>query len=228
MGQIIVYCGNDIVSSRKAFLDQLQSLKERNFEVVRILGKDVKEEQLELLSSPATLFGQKQCLAIEELLSGQKNKEREKVLMILSASSFPVFVWESKEFSKPEQTKFGKEFVFKNFKLPEVLFKYLEKLSPGKISENLSLFHRALESVDPTYIFIMLVRQIRLLILVAEDEAGSLPSWQVGKLCQQTQQFKKEKLYEIYKRLLEIDFQQKTSILPFSLSQSLDLLITKI
>lgn len=232
MNKIYVFCGDDIISSRKAFLDELDSLREQKFEVRRISGKDVNAEQLELLSSSTTLFGQKQCLAIEGLLSLPKSKEKDNVSEMVTRRfgglDCNVVIWEGKEYSRTEQQKYPQNFIFKNFKLPEVLFKFLEKLIPNKTTENLNFFHQTIGSVDPAFIFLMLVRQIRLLILVADNEVSGLPFWQIHKLAAQAKMFDKEKLYEIYKRLLEMDFRQKTSSFVLGLSSELDLLLADI
>lgn len=232
MSKITVYCGDDIISSRRAFLDELESLRNQNLELTKISGKELDVNQLELLSTPISLFGQKRCLAIDGLLSLPKSKDKDKIIEIVTRRigglDCYIVIWEKKDFSRAEQQKFGQEFIFKNFKLPEVLFKFLEKLSPSKTAENLRMFSAVIESVDPAFVFLMLVRQIRLLILSSENEVDSLPPWQVHKLSSQAKLFEKEKLCEIYKRLLEIDFQQKTSSFASDLSSELDLLLADI
>jgi len=228
MAKIIVYCGDDIISSRKAFLEHLQSLKDQDFDIQRIFGKDLTEEQLELFSGPVGLFGQKRCLAIEGLLSLPKSREKNKILEIVKLLDCYLVDWETKEFSKSEQQKLGQKFVFKNFKLPEVLFKFLDKLSPSKTSENLRMFRLAIETVDPAFVFLMLARQIRLLILASENNLSGLPSWQSQKLFSQAKLFEKTKLCGLYQKLLDIDFHQKTSRSAFSLVSVLDLLMTEI
>ena len=228
MAKIYIYCGDDIVSSRKAFLDYLQSLQAENFELVRTNGKDLTEELLELLSSPVSLFGQKQVLVIENLLAGQKSKDKEKIIELIGRLACDVVFWESKDFKKDEEEKFPKTFVFKNFKLPSVLFNFLGNLSPGKTKANLDSFHQVIRDVDPAFVFLMLVRQFRHLILASEDELSGMPSWQSSKLFRQAKLFKKENLLAIYGRLLEIDYKQKTSQMIKDLIFELDLLLADI
>ncbi len=62
MTNIFVFSGEDIISSRKAFLEYLDSLKSKDYEVVRINGKDASEETLILNSAQNSLFGQKKLL----------------------------------------------------------------------------------------------------------------------------------------------------------------------
>lgn len=229
MNQVIIFGGDDLVSSRKAFLEYLESLKKDDFVVERATGKNLTGESLELLTSPTSLFGEKKALAIENLLSGPKGKEKDKIIEIVSLLHCPIVVWENKEFSKTEQQKFPLNFVFRNFKLPSCVFSFLEKLAPGKSGNNLENLLLALEVSEAGFLFLMLVRQIRLLIL-AKDLALSpkTPSWQKGKLENQAKDFSMEQLTALYQKLLEIDFQQKTSATPFPLEHQLELLVAEI
>lgn len=228
MVKIIVYTGEDIISSRKAFLEYLESLKNEDYEVVRINGKDASEETLILHSAAYSLFGQKKLLAIDNLLSGKKFKENEKILKTLSSLECEVVIWENKDFSKSDTLKYP-NFVFHNFKLPEVLYKFLDNLSPGETGSNLMFFRKAVENTDPNFLFLMLVRQIRLLILSSDKkDLLKLAPWQKGKLQKQAKLFTLEKLKEINQKLLQIDFREKTSQTPFSLEQQLELLLTEI
>lgn len=227
MSQIFVYSGEDIISSRKAFLDHLESLKLRNLEEMRINGKDISDEALENILGSQTLFGEKRVLSVENFLTGQKTKEKEKILeKILSFKDATVIFWENKDFSRNEQLKFSQCFIFKNFKLPSSLFVFLESLSPKNIQENLLRFRNAIAAVDPNFIFLMMVRQIRLLILSKNINTKlTLPPWQISKLKKQANLFELENLIEIYKKLQRIDFEQKTSSSPFPLEHDLELLL---
>jgi DNA polymerase III delta subunit len=230
MNQVFVYCGDDIVSSRKAFLNHLEGFSKDGLEIAKIAGKELSLESLEMLSCPVSLFGEKRALAIESLLAGQKTKEKEKIIDKLALlSDCSVVIWEGKEFSKTDQLKYPKNFIFKNFKLPQVLFSFLDALSPGNTGANLKYLHEVLITVEASYLFLMLVRQIRLLILAQNEKAlAKLAPWQRSKLVKQAKAFPLPKLLDIYKKLLQIDYQQKTSSLSLPLAQTLELLITEI
>jgi len=228
MSQISVYSGEDIISSRKAFLEHLERLKNEDFEIYRVAGKDITEESLALLSSPTSLFGQKRVLVIENLLAGTKSKEKNKIIQIVSLLNCALVLWENKNFTKGDQLKYP-NFVFKNFKLPQVLFKFLDSLSPKKINDNLRLFREAIESTDPNFLFLMLIRQIRLLILASDkNDLLKLAPWQKAKLQKQAQFFSLDELKQINRRLLQIDFEQKTSRTPFLIEKQLEILLTEI
>lgn len=230
MNNIFVYCGDDIVSSRKAFLTHLEGLKKDNLEVTKVAAKELTLEFLEMLSAPTSLFGEKRVLAVEGLLSGQKSREKETIIDKISRmTDCAVVVWEGKEYLKPDQLKYPKSFLFKNFKLPQALFGFLDSLSPAETRANLKYFHQVLETVDAAYLFLMLARQIRLLIMAKEEKClFKLAPWQRSKLMKQSKAFELPQLLAIYKKLLLIDYQQKTSSLPLPIAQSLELLITEI
>ena len=228
MFQISVYSGEDIISSRKAFLEHLERLKNEDFEICRVAGKDITEESLALLSSPTSLFGQKRVLVIENWLTGTKSKEKNKIIQNVSLLNCALVIWENKNFTKGDQLKYP-NFVFKNFKLPPVLFKFLDSLGPKKINDNLRLFREAVESTDPNFLFLMLIRQIRLLILASDkNDLLKLAPWQKAKLQKQAQFFSLDELRQINKRLLQIDFEQKTSRTPFLIEKQLEILLTEI
>jgi DNA polymerase III delta subunit len=228
MKQIFVYSGNDIVSSRKGFIAHQETLKSQGLEVAQVLGKDLTAEKLKMLSSPTTLFGQKRALAIEELLGGRKSKEQEKVIEEISSVESPIVIWEGKDFSRADQAKFPRPFIFKNFKLPEQMFKFLGSIEPGKKKENVIGLRTTLESVEPGFLFLMLVRQARMLVLAKDGALGRMPPWQQARIKKQAACFELNDLKKLYRQLLKIDYQQKTSSLPFDLSQMLELLMCEL
>lgn len=234
MNQIFVFSGDDLVSSRKAFLEHLENLQKKGVEVVKFQGKELTEEKLELLNTPTSLFGDKRIIVIENLLSGTKSKDKENSLKLLATRSQAQFgevvvIWEGKDFTKSDQLKYPTGFIFKNYKLPQETFRFLETLSPGKTAGNLQNFHKTLATVDPNFLFLMLIRQIRLLIMAKDNKQDPKTApWQAARLKKQADLFVLDHLLEINRRLLAIDYAQKTSASPFSLDQELELLLTEI
>jgi len=230
MSKIFVYSGEDIISSRKAFLEHLESLKKDNLLVEKVEGKSLNSELLENLLGSTTLFGEKKVLAVDNFLSQPKAKDKEEILeKILSFENGLVLFWENKDFSRTNQQKYPKEFIFKNFKLPSVLFKFLDSLAPGQTESSLKLYQQTIGQTDASFVFLMMVRQLRLLLL-AKDKKDllKLASWQKAKLKKQAAFFKEEQLIKTYEKLLKIDFQQKTSSTPYSLEHQLELLLLEI
>jgi len=72
--------------------------------------------------------------------------------------------------------------------------------------------------------FVMLARQIRLLIKIKDGSIPPGPPFMIAKLKKQAQDFTLEKLLKIHDQLFMIDQAAKTSGSFFTLGQELDLL----
>jgi hypothetical protein len=80
-------------------------------------------------------------------------------------------------------------------------------------------------------IFSLLAGRVRQLLEIKESDAESfkgLPDWRREKLERQSKLFTFEQLRTLYRQLLEIDHQQKTSQAPLSLFFSLDLVVSNL
>jgi len=226
---ITVFHGDSLVMSRKAFLEALETARGENKEVVHLEGKTLSPNKLTLALESKSLFKDDKNIFIENLLSLPKSKEKEKLTKILGDNrSLGIFLWEGRELNRSFLEE-NHHFKFQIFKLPSIIFKFLENLRPGNTQVLLDFFHQSLERDDPEMVFALLIRQIRLLILAKEGEKYLTGAgWQKSKLINQAKLFTQEQLKIIYKKLLLIDFQKKTSQTPFSLISCLDLLLMEI
>jgi DNA polymerase-3 subunit delta len=95
------------------------------------------------------------------------------------------------------------------------IFSVVDKL--GDARGTLPRLQRLLEDQDPSYVFLMLVRQFRLMILarraieIGEDPIRSMnvPPFVVKKVSAQSRQFTSLELKDIYRRLLDLDVSVK-------------------
>ena len=227
MSNIYIYHGENNATSRLAYIDHLEVLKAKGYEIVPIIGKELTGEVLETNLSSNSLFGNLRSLAIENFFSLSKSKEREDLIDKISKYKEIIVFWESKDLSKSIYAK-NPIFTLKNYKLPQVLFSFLDSLVPGKPKENLNQLQKTIEFVEEGYIFAMMARQIRLLILAKDKCLDSMLPWQSGKLYKQAENFEMKKLITIYNKILEIDFLEKTSQTPFSLYSQLQVLMMTI
>lgn len=228
MTKIYIFSGDDIVSSRKAYTDQIEIFKKEN-EMEYVNAKDIDETFLENIFGSLDLFGKNRILATENFFSGKSNKLRGGLIEKILSFKKAVFIdWEEKEISKTETEKLGKSLIIKNFKLPNLLFKFLDSINPENKKENIILLKKVLENLDPGFVFSMLIRQIRLLILASDNETITMAPWQKRNLENQFKHFSKDKLINLYKKLLEIDLRQKTSSSPFDLNSELEFFIANL
>lgn len=120
--------------------------------------------------------------------------------------------------SLPKDTK------VEEFKLPKVIFLFLESFYPRNFKSCLMTFHKVVEIEPVEFIVALLARHLKDLYLIKIDDSSlSYPSWRISKLRNQSKNFSKEELKSIISDLAEIDILSKTSKL--NIINSLDLLI---
>lgn len=112
------------------------------------------------------------------------------------------------------------------FKLPKILWSFLELLHPGAGASSVRQFHKVIETEPVEFVFTLMARQLRDLYWIKIDSISTgFPSWKIGKLRNQASRFSIEKLQEIIGLLADIDIKVKTG--KADLVSSLDLLILK-
>ena len=157
------------------------------------------------------IFSDKTLIILENYLSGKK-----KLDIDLANISGDLVFFENKEVSKTLTSGFR----VLEFKLPTLIWKFTDSLKPISGKYLVGLYREVLKQTDPEFIFAMLIRQFRLML----DPTG-LPAWQAGKIKTQAKVFGEKHLMEIYRKLLEIDFEQKNGLTPFTLSSKIEMLI---
>lgn len=228
---ITIIHGNDIVSSRRFFLEEKQKFPEAPF----LDGEKVTATDLAQIFEGGGLFEESKTVFIEHFFNRKKRKDEFTMLSeyLQRQSSHTIYLWEGKELEKSSLTAV-KTAVPRVFKLPQTLFVFLDSLKPGNGKQLITLFHQTLETTDAEMVFFMLVRQFRLLLALSEpsneqiDELKRLAPWQRTKLEQQAKSFGKEELRAIYHRLFGIETRQKTGTLSNSILTNIDFLLLEI
>lgn len=230
---ITVIHGDDIASSRKYLSEEKQRLK--HFIVFE--GNALNISDLAQNIEGNSLFGDKITVIIENFIS-KKSKlsdETKKILDFLKKhKDAEIIFWEGKELSK-KNAEIVPGAKSKLFKIPQLLFMFLDNIKPNASNSSIALFHEVLENVEVELIFFMLIRQFRLMLGLSDmssaeniDEVIRLAPWQKEKLERQMRLFPIQKLKKMYRILYEIDIMQKTGKTIFSLIQSIDFLLLEI
>lgn len=206
---ITILHGENIAASRRE-LDRTRS--DFRGEVVLLEGKNLSETDFIQATQAGSLFGEKKLVIIENLLSGKK-----KLDLDLASIRAEVVFWEEKALPKTVLDFFKKASV-KEFKVATVIFKLVDSLYPNRGKEAVRLFRECLKTEEPEYIFVMIVRQFRLML----NPEGLAP-WQEGKINSQAKAFCQARLEEVYKQLLDLDFQNKQGLLAVNLATTLEL-----
>ena len=220
--KIIVLHGDD----EKKIYERLQKFvtvaKERAWELCHIDGSEASiREQL----SSSSLFSKNRFFILKETSKlGKKELEwldknyenLDGTLIIYHEGIIPITILKA----LPKETK------IEEFKLPVLLWNFLDGMVPGNCPREVSALHKIIEKQPVEFIFSLIARHFRDLYWVATDSSSTgFPSWKIGKLKSQSSKFKLEHLKEIIGKLTEIDIKVKTS--KANLTDELDLLIIK-
>jgi len=220
---LILLHGDDISQSQ----DALHLLRVDQDEIVNFDGKRVLLEEIKQASESLSLFGEKRLIIIENLFSKSSKDDLKTIVSYLSdlKSDYDIIIWEGKLVSKRETNKLGKKWQIKDFSIPKIIFTLMESVWPKNNMKMLELVSKAREyKVSDEFIFLMLVRQIRMLILAKDNGLTGMPFWMAGKFSKQAGYFETEALILLYKKLLAIDIKQKTGRGAYNMGGELDLL----
>lgn len=218
--KIILLHGDDELKSYERLRKFVETAKARSWEVVYL-----DETELSFLEAvrSRSLFGGERFYILKDIKKvGKKevdwlNKNSEKAegnLIIYHPSVASVTFMKS----LPKATK------VEEFKLPKLIFQFLDSFIPKNAKRAIDLLHQVAVNQPPEFIFSLIAKHIRDLYWVSVDRATlPYPSWRVGKLKSQAEKFEVTKLKGLLSELTEIDIQTKTS--NAEAIPSLDLLI---
>ncbi|HSX09682.1 MAG TPA: hypothetical protein VLF93_06005 [Candidatus Saccharimonadales bacterium] len=251
---ITIIHGSDIALSRKHFLDEKQKYSD-----AILLDADVIDlTYLMQLFDGGGLFGETKYLFIEQLLTKRKkSSDLPQILTYLekNANEHTIILWEGKELERASLNLI-KTAIVKVFKLPQTLFQFLDALAPDNGKLLIKLFHQTIESSETEMVFFMLVRQVRILLALSNqeksrhsgeedrqiqnpdsgqarmtesiDELKRLAPWQKSKLERQAHLFQTEELLNLYNQLFQIEVGQKTGGLSAPMISTIDFLLAEV
>lgn len=224
---ITIVHGDDIVSSRNYYISRRQQVERP----VILYGENLNMNHLAQVFQSTTFFDTTNKNVFIEIFF-QKKDNKDFILYLQSqGEKSNILIWEPKELSKAQLNLF-KNAEIKHFLLPKALFSFLNELKPNNGKKAIGLFHKALEQVEAQLIFFMIVRQFRLLLAIQEenmenqlDEIKKMAFWQKARLSNQAKLFPKDRLKEIFAKVMEIEISQKLGKIILSLPQSIDFLL---
>jgi len=230
---MIIIHGENTVSSRKKLVEIIDNKKSAGQEIVRLEAKKLTEAILEESLGASDLFGTSKTIIIEGLHSLPTSKKKKNFIKLLSnPQTYEIVLWGKRSLTKTMLKKISgtnnNATVFE-FKISKTLFTWLDMLgNKGNETKKLNLLHSAIKIDGEFFCFLMLIRQIRLLIEVKSGGKAKGAPFTVAKLNKQASNFSLDKLLEIYKKLLDIDTKQKTSSSLIDTTAMLDLLTLKL
>ncbi len=228
-----IFHGEHVNASRK----ELAKIREKytGREIIVLDGKTASVTSLIQATEATSFLAENKLVIIENLLIKRLGKKKNDEVIIDFIKKLPTDVtivfWEEKELGKTILSLFPKNADIAVFKPDKNIFLFTESLVPKNHARSLQLLHRVMIEGDVEYIFSMIIRQIRLLLL-AKKLNGSVPGlspWQVSKLQKQAAMFSSlPQLLILYRKLLDIDVTIKNGSNPFSPSKNIELFICSI
>jgi len=221
--------GADSAKSRLKLKEITGSAKK---ELIYLDGKKMILSDLIVACESLSLFSLEKTVVIENFF--QRKLSREKTdcqKYVFNTELDPdVIFWENTEIEKIKLSRLPKNITVYKFDYPANLFKFLDSLGFASSRELLQKFQILNKVNDPELIFTMLVRQLRYLIIVRDDDknTGSLPPWQYFKFKSQSRIFTQEKLISLYRKLLQLDFQMKSGMTSYGKKELLDIYLVNI
>ena len=223
---ITIIHGDDILSSRNYYLAQRKDTS---------IDFDAETDSIVEFAQILQGFGlfttsKNVTLLIENLFTRKGAKNFTSILEILQQNTdLEIYIWADKEIASKTLSQFPKH-DNRVFKIPQSIWAFLDGIKP-KNPSNVILFQNALQNSDPEYMFLMIVRQFRLLLGIKEhfekniDEIQRLAPWQKSKLQKQASLFTIKELKNIYEKLSRIDKELKTGSSGLNIIQNIDILL---
>ena len=220
---MLIIHGEDTASSYKRLSEIIDSFKNSQVEVVVYEVTELNPTTLRQESESTNLFGNSKCLVIKNLLTGNKVKQKDVYLEILSQTqNTEIVLFETKKVSDTALKPFAKAKI-ESFNINPVIFKFLDLLRPGNTKTLLTGWNRLLVlNHEPEYIFAMLVRQVRLLIQAKSGPSYlKLSPYPKKLITAQAASFDLSHLLDLHQALYEIDKKIKTGSSSLPLDQLL-------
>lgn len=220
--KIIILHGDDTEKSYARLQKFVDVAKERSWEVTYI---DDSNQSFEESLSATSLFGNERFFILKDVkhLSKKDFVWLNKKYIELSGT---LIVYCDSVLNATTLKSFPKESKIEEFKLPVIIWNFLDDFIPGNCTREVSVLHKILDKQPVEFVFTLIARHLRDLYWLKTDAASAgFPFWKINKLKSQASKFSESQLKDLIGFLAEIDVKVKTS--KASLADELDLLIIK-
>jgi len=215
--KVIVLHGDNERASYQRLEKFIEVAKARGWQVNFLDSPEGISERLNSVS----LFGQQPFFVIRSINKWPPSTLK-KTKKVLEKGEGTVVVYHNDFLGKTILESLPKGVKLEEFKLPRLIFDFLDSFYPGNAKRILVLLREVLKKEPPEFVFALLARHVRDLYWAKTDSPLPVPSWRAQKLKNQAGKFTKGALEEIIKSISETDIKVKTS--QAELTSSLDLL----
>ncbi len=223
---LTIICGEDSVAAFNYFIELKKHYQKKDYQVIDVDSSEI-EEIVKWQAENQLLFSLNKVFFTKNLNKKISKKNNLKINQIIEEiiKNKNIEIVDFEEEVQARMLKFGKGVTIKEFKLSENIFKLLDALYPGNLKEFIALLNKVSQNTDENFIFIMLIRHVKNLLLLLNNETPpKLQPWQINKLKFQAKKWSLEKLINFYDAFYNIDVTHKTSTNPYNLKQSLEIL----
>lgn len=224
---LTVICGEDTTASRNYIHDLKKHYTTKRFETKHIVSNEIVEIHKNS-EGVMGLFGQSMVYFIDNLSTaiGRKKKGEfaDALYAIVASNDIQLIDWENGK-SAYNLTSLKKMAThFKEFKPQKSIFQLLDACYPGNLRPFLQSIQVVTDTQESSFIYAMLCKHIRTLILAKENALGNMSPWQKKNVTTQAQHWNREKLIGFYEGLAKIDMNLKTSNSPFEVKKAIEIL----
>lgn len=227
---IICFCGEDTAASRKAYQEYLQVLKKKEPQVrfEQITAKDLPT----VVANPpdASLFSTTVIYTIEQLNKQLGRKSAKDTYWtaldhLANDQNVQLVVWERDLPKRSVRYTSITAIKTKESKPDSSIFSLVALCLPSKKAAFLTELNRFCDKTNEMFVYIMLVRHIRNLVLMStQPELVKLPPWQLSQIKADAKAWNDHNLLGFYDKLIAIETSLKTGKNAYTIKQSLDIL----
>src|SRR3989344_8569406 len=217
MGIIVIH-GDNINKSFERLSYYKKSAINRKLEIRKITPADNISEKLTSVS----LFGNDSLLVIEDIKRTNK-KDLKWLKENLNAIDNDLILYEPSQLTRTILNYFPKAKI-EEFKLPKLIWKFLDEFYPKNAKNTLKLLHSIIESeaAEPI-IGLINWRLLDILTFIKNPQKILYDTWRLNKLENQSKKFSQAKVTRILEKLAKADYESKIG--KADIITSLDLII---
>ncbi|NTU73406.1 hypothetical protein HGB07_04530 [Candidatus Roizmanbacteria bacterium] len=224
---LTIICGEDEVGSRAYVNDLKKHYASKGYDMYEVGPRDIGSILNDDLGA-SSLFGSQSVYITSGLnsLIGRKKTNNEFLQQLdqLSVDQDKIVIdWE--EGVSLRDIKIKNVTAIKEFKPSQTIFALLDSCYPGNKALFITMLSAVGSSQEEGFIFIMLARHIRQLLLAAYDALPvNTPPWQKNKLKSLAGKWSKPKLLQMYHGLARLDQGLKTSTNTYGYIKAIEIL----
>ena len=227
---IYIYCGEDSINARLAYVKAIEKYKSTLAEIVSITPSSIVEVKKGIADNMG-LFSTQTIFCVENLeKSGFRKSTKAKADVVYEAiaslaQNKSVILLDFEEGKQGRLLKLKDVAQIHESKPSTSIFKLLEECIPGNKSVFIKSLRTVCESQDEMFTLIMIFRHVRQLVLAAHEVLPTkLPPWQKYKIIDQAKKWDKTRLTNFYSGLIKIEIGSKTSSNPYGIRKSIEIL----